>query len=101
MPSAIDRKNSATIWVWKIAGASLVDSDSPTGESSSSAMVKTNRMPTSPSSGALFGPPPAMGRNSRNATPMIAVPSANLTGVDGWRGPSRVHSAAKTPGEAR
>ena len=70
MPSATDRKNSATIWVWNASGASLVDSDSPTGEISSSAIVKTSRMPTSPSSGALFGPPLANGRNSRNATPI-------------------------------
>ena len=28
---------------------------------------------------------------------MIIVPSANFTGVEGWRVPSFVHSAAKTP----
>ena len=28
---------------------------------------------------------------------MIPVPRANFVGVDGWRSPSLVHSAAKTP----
>ena len=32
-----------------------------------------------------------------NPTPITAVPSANLIGVDGCRSPSRVHSAAKRP----
>ena len=34
-------------------------------------------------SGAEFFPPPAIGMNSRKDTPMLAVPSANFTGVDG------------------
>ena len=47
VPSATERKNSATIWVWKTFGASLVASDRLTGEISSSAMVKTKITPMS------------------------------------------------------
>ncbi len=97
MPSATDRKNSATIWVRNFAGASLVDSDRPTGESSSSEIVKKSSTPTRPSSGALLAPPPAIGMNSRNDTPMLIVPSANFTGLDGCRSPSLVHIVANTP----
>ena len=61
LPRATDRKNNATIWVWKLFGASFVVSDSPTGDSSNSAKVNSNRMPTRPSSGALLAPPPAIG----------------------------------------
>ena len=50
------RKNSATICVLNASGASLVDSDCPTGESSSSAMVNRNRIPTMPSSGVATLP---------------------------------------------
>lgn len=53
--------------MWKAAGASLVDSDWPTGERHSSAMVKKNRMSVK------------------------KVRSANFTGVGGWPTPSLVH----------
>ena len=99
VPSAMDRNSSATIWVWKTSGASLVASDRLTGEISNSATVKTNRTPTSPSSGALFGTVLAIGMNSRNATPITMVPAANLIGVGGCRSPSLVQIAAKTPGQ--
>src|SRR3954453_19329780 len=97
VPSATDRKNNATIWVRNAPGASFVDRDRHTGDSSSSATVKTSRMPVRPSSGTLCGPPPANGRNSRNATPITIVPRPNLTAGDGGGGASQVHSAAKTP----
>ena len=97
MPSDTDRKNSATICVWNFGGASFVATDWPTGESSSSASVKTSRIATRATSGVPFSPVPTKGRNSRNAMPMIPVPSANFVGVEGWRAPSFVHIAAKTP----
>ncbi|MCW2845796.1 MAG: hypothetical protein JWN22_3712 [Nocardioides sp.] len=81
--------------MWNRWGASLVDSDSPTGEMSSSAIVKSSRRPDSASRGTAFSPS-GMSRNGRNATPITTVPSPNLTGVEGCRGPSRVHVAAKT-----
>ncbi len=95
MPSDTDRKNSDTIWVWKALGASLVLTDRPTGESSSSPTVKTDMMSTTPHTGAVLAPA-GMSRNSRNAPPIAAVPSANLIGVDGWRSPIFVHTAANT-----
>ena len=97
MPSETERKNSATICVWNADGASFVAADRPIGERSSSATVKTNRIPMIASSGVEFAAPPANGRNSRNAAPMMIAPSANFTGVDGWRAPSFVQIAANTP----
>src|SRR6476659_4953616 len=96
VPNAIDRNNSATIWVRKISGASLVASDRLTGEISSSATVKTNSTPIRPSSGALFGTVLAIGMNSRNATPITMTPAANLIGVGGCRSPILVQIQAKT-----
>ena len=63
---------------------------------SSSATVKMSRMPTSPISGTVFSPG-GISRKAKNATPMSTVPAPNLIGVIGWRSPSLVHSAAKTP----
>src|SRR6187431_3377191 len=97
VPSDTDRKYSATIWVWKRAGASLVVTDRPGGEMNISAIVKTKRMKMIARSGVEFGAPLAQGRNSRNATPMTIAPSANLTGADGCRVPSFVQMAANTP----
>ncbi len=83
MPRDTERKKSATICVWNLGGASFVATDCPTGESSSSAMVKTSRMATRAMSGVPFRPVPENGRKSRNAMPMIPVPSANFVGVEG------------------
>src|SRR5262249_16658101 len=91
------RKYSATIWVWKRWGASFVVTESPGGEMNSSAIVKTNRMPMIASRGVELGAPLANGRNSRNAMPMMIAPTANFTGAEGWRLPSLVQRAAKTP----
>ena len=60
-------------------------------------MVKKNRISTIHNSGVLLGPALAYGRKSRKATPITMVPRANLIGVDGCRGPSRVHIVANTP----
>src|SRR5690606_15587467 len=87
----------ATIWVLNTSGASLVVTDNPTGESSSSATVNTNRMPIMASNGVEFAAPSANGRNRRNANPMMMVPAANLIGVDGCFGPHLVQTAANTP----
>src|SRR5512141_2876270 len=92
----MDRKSSATIWVWKTSGASLVASDRLTGEISSSATVNTNSTPTSPSSGALLGTVLAIGMNSRKATPITMTPAANLIGVGGCLVPILVQIQAKT-----
>src|SRR6185312_2790099 len=79
------------------SGASLVTSDRPTGEISSSAMVKTSRINTSHHSGEVLSASLATGRNIRKASPITPLPSANLIGVIGCRSPSLVHTAANTP----
>ena len=48
-------------------------------------------------SGVLFGPPPASGMKTRNASPITVKPMANFIGLAGCLDPSLVHSAAKTP----
>src|SRR6478735_943982 len=97
VPSETERKYSATICALNASGANLVTSDRPTGEINSSAMVKTSRIRTNHHSGEEFAASLATGRNIRNATPITALPSANLMGVIGCRSPSLVHSAANTP----
>ena len=61
----------------------MVASDSPTGESSSSAMVKTRINAMRPSSGTVFGSVLAIGMKTRKAMPITIVPMANFSGVDG------------------
>lgn len=71
------------------SGESLVDSDSPTGETISSPMVATSMI------SAIHHTDTAATetwvRKIRNAEPMRISPTPNLVAVTGWRLPKVVH----------
>src|SRR4029450_7519264 len=91
--SGADAENSATIWVWNASSASLVVTESPTGERSE---VNTKHDADQRQQWGRVGAAPTNGRNSRKARPMVMVPAANFSGVAGWRWASCVPRGANT-----
>ena len=81
----------------KASGATFVAKELPTGESISSPMVNKNRIQMMAIIGVEFAAPPENGRKKNRETPMMMLPTPNLTGVDHWRLPNLVQAAAKTP----
>src|SRR5690625_714755 len=88
-----DASQSPIVWVAKAAGARRVVADIPTGDSAISPRVTMARLPSSHSGLASSSLSEGMTRR-RKESPARQRPMENFCGVEGWRLPSRIHSAA-------